>query len=208
MSALERALAAMRLRAAPGLPTQIHLSVTDRCFLPCLHCDIYKNKTEDLPEEAWARTLDRLAVWLGPAAVNFVGGEPLLRKDLERLMGRAAALGFTVSFNTNGWLLTDARAEALCAAGAQIAYVSLDGHRRETVDHSRGRAGSYDKALEACARLDRHPNPRVVIACSSVGASPRTRSGVISRRSPRRSRTIASSASRASASKGGGGSMR
>lgn len=165
MSALERLLGAARLRAAPGLPTQVHLSVTDRCFLPCLHCDIYKNRTEDLPEEAWARTLDRLAVWLGPAAVNFVGGEPLLRRDLERLMGRATALGFTVSFNTNGWLLTEERAEALCAAGAQIAYVSLDGHRRETVDRSRGRAGSYERAVAACDRLDRHPSPRVVIAC-------------------------------------------
>ena len=165
MSILSRTLDLARLRPAPGLPTQVHLSVTDRCFLPCLHCDIYKNTGPDLPEEAWTRTLDRLAVWLGPAAVNFVGGEPLLRKDLERLMGRATALGFTVSFNTNGWLLTEARAEALCGAGAQIAYVSLDGSRRETVDHSRGRAGSYDKAIEACTRLDRYANPRVVIAC-------------------------------------------
>ncbi len=161
----ERALQRLGLVPAPGLPTQVHLSVTDRCFLPCLHCDIYKNKTEDLPEQAWADTIDRLARWLGPASINFVGGEPLLRKDLERLMGRATRLGFTVSFNTNGWLLTDARAAALADAGVSIAYVSMDGIHPATVDHSRGRAGSLQKAMEAADRLERHRQPRVVVAC-------------------------------------------
>ena len=141
MHLMERLLPKVAWKRAPGLPTQVHLSVTDRCFLPCLHCDIYKNKAEDLPEEAWARTIDRLATWLGPASINFVGGEPLLRKDLERLMGRATRLGFTVSFNTNGWLLTQARAEKLAEAGVSIAYVSMDGIRAETLAHSQiGRA--------------------------------------------------------------------
>lgn len=161
----------LRLRPAPGKPVQVHLSVTDRCFLPCLHCDIYKNKTEDLPEATWARTIDGLAEWLGPAAMNFVGGEPLLRKDLERLMARATRLGFNVTFNTNGWLLTDDRAHALSDAGATIAYLSMDGIREATVDHSRGRAGSLKKAIEVCDRLDRHSNPRVIIACILNGGN-------------------------------------
>lgn len=160
-----RLLAPARLRPAPGLPTQVHLSVTDRCFLPCAHCDIYKNESEDLPEATWARVIDELAAWMGPGAMNFVGGEPLLRKDLERLMARAVRNGFTVSFNTNAWLLTDARARALCDAGVGVAYLSLDGFREATVDHSRGRAGSWRKVMEACDRLDRLPNPRVIVAC-------------------------------------------
>ncbi len=164
-SLLTPALAPMRLRPAPGRPVQVHLSVTDRCFLPCAHCDIWRNKVEDLPEEVWARTIDQLAGWLGPASMNFVGGEPLLRKDLERLMARAVNLGFEVTFNTNGWLLTDARAQALADAGVSVAYVSLDGFREATVDASRGRAGSWRKVMEACDRLDRVGRPRVVIAC-------------------------------------------
>jgi MoaA/NifB/PqqE/SkfB family radical SAM enzyme len=154
----------LRLRPAPR-PVQVHLSVTDRCFLPCAHCDIWRNKTEDLPEEVWAGAIDQLAAWLGPASMNFVGGEPLLRKDLERLMARATRLGFDVTFNTNAWLLTDARAQALSDAGVKIAYLSLDGFRESTVDASRGRAGTWRKVMEACDRLDRLPNPRVVIAC-------------------------------------------
>jgi MoaA/NifB/PqqE/SkfB family radical SAM enzyme len=160
-----RPLAPLGLRPATELPSQIHLSVTDRCFLPCLHCDIWKNDTTDLPEATWAGLIDELAAWTGPAAMNFVGGEPLLRKDLERLMGRAVRLGYTVTFNTNGWLLTDARASALHDAGVSVAYLSLDGFRAETVDHSRGRVGSHAKIMEACDRFDRVGSPRVVIAC-------------------------------------------
>jgi MoaA/NifB/PqqE/SkfB family radical SAM enzyme len=165
MSALTPLLAPLRLRPAPGPPTQVHLSVTDRCFLPCAHCDIWKNEAEDLPEGTWMRVIDELGGWLGPASMNFVGGEPLLRKDLERLMSRATRLGFKVTFNTNGWLLTAARASALREAGASIAYVSLDGIREATVDASRGRAGSWRKAIEACDRLDAVGSPRVVVAC-------------------------------------------
>ena len=160
-----RALAPLGLRPAVELPRQVHLSVTDRCFLPCAHCDIYKNETTDLPEAAWAAVIDELAGWVGAGAMNFVGGEPLLRKDLERLMSRAVRLGFTVTFNTNGWLLTDTRAEALKEAGVSVAYLSLDGFREATVDHSRGRAGSWAKVMEACDRLDRVGGPRVIIAC-------------------------------------------
>ncbi|MEN9786249.1 MAG: hypothetical protein RLZZ299_1513 [Pseudomonadota bacterium] len=152
-------------------PVQVHLSVTDRCFLPCAHCDIWRNRTPDLPEEVWNDVLDGLARWLGPAAVNFVGGEPLLRKDLERLMGRATRLGFDVSFNTNGWLLNDARVAALHEAGVRVAYLSLDGIREATVDASRGRPGSHRKVMEACDRLDRVPNPRVIVACILHGGN-------------------------------------
>ncbi len=167
----ERLLAAARLRAAPERPTQVHLSVTDRCFLPCGHCDIYKNETTDLPEETWARVIDELAVWLGPVSVNFVGGEPLLRPDLERLMGRATDRGMTVTFNTNAWLLNDKRAQALSDAGVSVAYLSCDGFNEATVDHSRGRAGSWKKVREACDRLDALPNPRVVISCILHGGN-------------------------------------
>lgn len=171
LAALGPAAGLARLRPAPGLPEQVHLSVTDRCFLPCHHCDIWRNKAEDLPEEVWARVIDELAAWVGPAAMNFVGGEPLLRKDLERLMARATRHGFKVSFNTNAWLLDDRRAAALHDAGARIAYLSLDGFKEATVDQSRGRPGTWAKVMEACDRLDRFPHPRVILTCILHGGN-------------------------------------
>ncbi len=168
---LNAGLDKLRLRRAPGRPKQIHLSVTDRCFLPCLHCDIWKNEATDLPTEVWIESLDRLAHWVGPAAVNFVGGEPLLRKDLEELMGHAVKLGNEVSFNTNAWLLTEKRARAIADAGVSIAYVSMDGFTAETVDHSRGREGSHEKCHEAFAFLDAVKGPRVVVTCILNGSN-------------------------------------
>lgn len=162
---INRAFDRAGLRRAPGRPRQIHLSVTDRCFLPCLHCDIWKNDATDLDGQVWLDTLDRLAHWLGPQSVNFVGGEPLLRKDLEQLMGHAVKLGNEVTFNTNAWLLTDRRAAAIAASGVSIAYVSMDGIRQETVDHSRGRVGSWAKCMDAFELFDAHPTPRVVVTC-------------------------------------------
>ena len=79
----DRVLDRVKLRRAPGRPDQVHLAVTDLCFLPCLHCDIWKNKTPDLDGLHWERFIARLAEWCAPAGMNFVGGEPLLRKDLE-----------------------------------------------------------------------------------------------------------------------------
>ncbi len=142
----------------------MHLSVTDRCFLPCLHCDIWKNDAVDLPGDIWLDVLDRLAQWIGPASVNFVGGEPLLRRDLEQLFARAVALGNTVSFNTNAWLLSRRRVRDIAEAGVSIVYISMDGAREATVDHSRGRAGSWRKCMEAFDHFDAVPNPRVVIS--------------------------------------------
>jgi MoaA/NifB/PqqE/SkfB family radical SAM enzyme len=161
----DRALDRAKLRRAPGLPSQIHLSVTDRCFLPCLHCDIWKNDATDLPTHVWIETLDRLAEWIGPASVNFVGGEPLLRKDLAQLMGHAVRLGNTVTFNTNAWLLTEKRAAEIAQAGVSICYISMDGFTAQTVDYSRGRKGSHAKCLEAMEILGAHASPRVVISC-------------------------------------------
>jgi MoaA/NifB/PqqE/SkfB family radical SAM enzyme len=162
---VDRLLDRGKLRRAPGRPRQVHLSVTDRCFLPCQHCDIWKNDTVDLPTPFWEDAIDRLSEWCAPAGMNFVGGEPLLRKDLESLMARAVRRGFDVSFNTNGWLVTEARAKAVAKAGVSIAYVSLDGATRETVDHSRGREGSFDKAWTAIERFMATEGPRVVVSC-------------------------------------------
>jgi MoaA/NifB/PqqE/SkfB family radical SAM enzyme len=164
MGVVDRVLDKAQMRRAPARPAQVHLAVTDNCFLPCLHCDIWKNKATDLPTQTWLDLIDRLGAWCAPGGMNFVGGEPLMRKDLEQLMAAAVSQGFEVSFNTNGYMVTERRAQSISDAGVSIAYVSMDGIHKATVDHTRGRAGSHDKAMAAIDRLDAMPNPRVVIA--------------------------------------------
>ncbi len=168
---VERLLDLAQLKPAPGPPAQVHLSVTDRCFLPCLHCDIHRNRTPDLPTQVWTEFMDRLARWPGPAAINFAGGEPLMRRDLEQLLGHAAGLGFESSFNTNGWLLTPRRAAGIAAAQVSIVYVSLDGVDEETVDRTRGRQGAFSRARQAIDNMRAHDGPQVIVAAILHGAN-------------------------------------
>ncbi|MGC6509469.1 MAG: radical SAM/SPASM domain-containing protein [Myxococcota bacterium] len=161
---VEHVLDTQQLRRATQQPSQVHLSVTDRCFLPCKHCDIWKNESVDLPTEVWLKLINELGPWCAPAGLNFVGGEPLLRSDLPELINAAKKHGFEVSFNTNAWLLNPQKAQAICDAGADIVYISMDGFKPQTIDYSRGREGSHQKLIEAIEMFQALPNPRVVIA--------------------------------------------
>jgi len=155
------------LRPAPGPPTQVHVSVTDRCNLPCVHCAIHRKKTTDLPTDVWLRFFDDVASWLDTdVGVNFAGGEPLLRTDLEQLISHAVSKGFTTTFNTNGWLLTQQRAASIAASGVSIVYVSLDGNDEALVDRTRNRAGAYRRALAGIDHLRAiEDGPQVIVAC-------------------------------------------
>ncbi|MDP6933921.1 MAG: radical SAM protein, partial [Myxococcota bacterium] len=170
---LDGLLDRVELRRAPGRPDQVHLSVTDRCFLPCTHCDIWKNRDPDLPGAVWFDLIDRLGDWCAPASMNFVGGEPLLRRDLEELLGHARDRGFRTSFNTNGWLIDEARARTVASSGVGTVYVSLDGIHAETVDATRGREGSHARAVRAIELLDAQVGPQVVVACIIHGRNAR-----------------------------------
>ncbi len=150
---IEKVLDTKQYRRASGLPVQVHMSVIDRCFLPCKHCDIWKNTAQDLPTDFWLKAIDRLGQWCAPAGMNFVGGEPLMRTDLEVLIQRAVERGFDTSFNTNGWMVTQKRAKSIAKSGVQLVYVSLDGFSADTVDHSRGKEGSFHHARQAVERL-------------------------------------------------------
>ncbi len=109
----------------------LRLSVTDRCNLRCAYC---------MPEEEYAwlprgdiLTFEEIArlvnvfADLGVDKVRLTGGEPLLRKDLPRLVAMIAAEPRIrdLAITTNGILLA-AEAEALRKAGIGRVTVSLD----------------------------------------------------------------------------------
>jgi len=109
----------------------LRLSVTDRCNLRCQYCmpeeDYAWLPREDiLSFEEIARLVD-VFTELGVDKVRLTGGEPLLRKDLERLVAMLAAnprIG-DLAITTNGILLPE-QAAALRAAGLHRVTVSLD----------------------------------------------------------------------------------
>src|SRR5438034_6548956 len=112
----------------------LRISVTDRCNFRCVYCmpkDVFGrdypflSHGELLTFEEIAR-LARIYVDLGVRKIRLTGGEPLLRKNIERLIEQLASLpGVDLTLTTNGALLAK-KARPLLAAGLARVTVSLD----------------------------------------------------------------------------------
>jgi GTP 3',8-cyclase len=113
----------------------LRISVTDRCNFRCTYCMpkevfdadyAYLPHKEILSFEEIVRVA-RIAAGLGVEKIRLTGGEPLLRKNIERLVAMLAdALpGVDLALTTNGAGLK-AKAAALKAAGLKRITVSLD----------------------------------------------------------------------------------
>jgi cyclic pyranopterin phosphate synthase len=112
----------------------LRVSVTDRCNFRCVYCMpkeifgkdyVFLPQSEVLTFEEIAR-LVRIFVELGVQKVRLTGGEPLVRREVERLVGMLATLGeIDLTLTTNGSLLA-AKAKPLAAAGLRRITVSLD----------------------------------------------------------------------------------
>ncbi len=112
----------------------LRLSVTDRCNFRCTYCMPKERFGRDYPfrprqELLTFEELTRVArvfASLGARKVRLTGGEPLLRRDLERLVAMLARLGeLDLTLTTNGALL-EGKAAALAEAGLHRVTVSLD----------------------------------------------------------------------------------
>jgi len=113
----------------------LRISVTDRCNFRCTYCmpkDVFGHgydflpKTDILSFEEIAR-LARIFVSLGAEKVRLTGGEPLLRRQLPRLVEMLAAIeGLRdLTLTTNGSALVEL-ATPLRAAGLRRLTVSVD----------------------------------------------------------------------------------
>jgi cyclic pyranopterin phosphate synthase len=113
----------------------LRISVTDRCNFRCVYCmprdafgpdHAFLPRDEILTFEEITR-LVRASATLGVRKVRLTGGEPLIRRDLDRLVGMLSPIpGIEdLSLTTNGSLLAD-KAQALAAAGLHRVTVSLD----------------------------------------------------------------------------------
>ena len=65
---------------------------------------------------------------------GFSGGEPLLRDDLEILIGEARQLGYYTNLITSGVGLTEARLDAFKAAGLDHIQLSFQDSTKEVND--------------------------------------------------------------------------
>jgi len=114
----------------------LRLSVTDRCNFRCQYCMPAEGlpwvpRSEVLSFEEIER-LVRICARMGVSDVRLTGGEPLVRRDLPRLVEMLAAVEGVadLSLTTNGYLLAG-QAHALAEAGLRRLNVSLDSLERD-----------------------------------------------------------------------------
>lgn len=129
-------------------PLTINWALNNSCNFSCRHCYSRVDSGAELNGATLKECLTKCAK-AGVMAVNFGGGEPLLRKDLLELARHAAAAGLRVSMNSNGYLIDATKAKALKDAGFSKIGISIDSHLPAVHDDFRGMPGSHGKALAA-----------------------------------------------------------
>lgn len=109
----------------------LRISLTDRCNLRCVYCmpeeGIKKLSHDDIMRFEDFEKVISACVSIGIKKVRFTGGEPLILKGIEKLIGYTSSLKEIedISLTTNGILL-EGMADKLMAAGLNRVNISLD----------------------------------------------------------------------------------
>lgn len=135
-------------------PSSASLEMTKVCNLRCVMCDFgrvrYTNKGE-LTLEEWKTVLDGL-LRLGVRWMNFIGAEPMVRKDDVFAMARhLAGHGVTRQLNTNGTLMCPEYAAQIVELFEDV-IISLDAPY-EKHNQIRGQAWAFERARDGMRLL-------------------------------------------------------
>ena len=142
-----------------SIPGVVNIGVTDICNAKCEHCSFYGNAMHAPEKKVISKeefkTILRDCQEMGISIINFVGGEPLLNKDLPDLIRSIDKNKTISSVYTNGWHLKE-KARELKDAGTMMIIVSLDSIIPNKHDTFRKLPGLFEKALEGikeCQKL-------------------------------------------------------
>jgi pyrroloquinoline quinone biosynthesis protein E len=108
-------------------PLWLLAELTYSCPLQCPYCSNpirLGERSRELSTEDWLRVLAE-ARKLGAVQLGLSGGEPLLRKDLEIIVGEARRLGYYTNLLTSGMGMDEGRISALKEAGLDHIQVSF-----------------------------------------------------------------------------------
>lgn len=137
---------------------KLRISVTDRCNMRCVYCMPSNNtewfeQSDVLTYEEIVR-LTTILVGLGIEKVRVTGGEPTVRREIERLIGALSKINGikSISMTTNGLLLRD-KVKQLREAGLASVNVSLDTFKADRFKAMGGVEG-VDKVLASIRAAD------------------------------------------------------
>jgi len=108
--------------------SSIRLEVTSRCNLQCEYChnSEYNNRTDDMTTGELMDLIRNIKEQYPINKILFTGGEPLLQKDICKLIELTTGLGIKADIITNGTLLTAQFIKKLESAGLKRMRISVD----------------------------------------------------------------------------------
>lgn len=136
-------------------PFQVQFTLTNRCNLRCEYCyaDYPHRPPADLSTDQVLSIIDALGR-AGTRRFNLVGGEPLVRRDIDAIIAHVKGCGYECAMTSNGYYV---RKKLAAVRMLDLLCVSLDGDRKAH-EACRG-PGSFDKAMEAIELAVEHGMP-------------------------------------------------
>jgi pyrroloquinoline quinone biosynthesis protein E len=144
-------------------PLWLLAELTYRCPLHCAFCYNpvdYADHRSELTTDEWLSVISQARA-LGAAQLGFSGGEPLLRDDLEILVGEARKLGFYTNLITSGIGLTDERLATLKNAGLDHIQLSFQDSTQELNDFLSS-TRTFDLKRRVATLIKKHGFPMVM----------------------------------------------
>jgi radical SAM protein with 4Fe4S-binding SPASM domain len=157
---------AKRLRQdgySSSLPPLMTLQINNVCNLRCVQCwewgdnGAYKRLDQEIIRDEmttkqWEDLIHETSQW--KPYIYFFGGEPLLRKDIAKLIEIASRDSLLTALNSNTTLMTEELAEQLVRGGLDYYIASLDGPK-EINDKIRHGNNVFNKVISGINYLVR-----------------------------------------------------
>lgn len=141
-----------------GIPLSGAFELTSRCTLDCKMCYIHRGEhdREALNSEkdtAWWIDLAKQAAKAGTLPVLLTGGEPLIRRDFEKIYLACKNEGLLVSVNTNGTLINSEKIHFFSENPPQKLNITLYGASEQTYADLCGNGDAFETVVEAVKKL-------------------------------------------------------
>lgn len=138
-----------KIDVMPSYPQHLAIMLTEYCNLNCYHC--YRHITHQ-KSDLNLDILLKLSEKVKDTSINslrITGGEPLMLKDIEKLIRTFSSYGLHTSIGTNGTLLNSSKINLIKDAGLNEIWISVHSINSDTHDNLSGKIGSFHLMLNA-----------------------------------------------------------
>jgi len=132
--------------------TDVHLFITHKCNLDCIHCLIVSEKRKELTAQEFMGVVDDL-VQLGCTDLDITGGEITTKRGFLDLIDHATSKNLSVGVGTNGTSWSNEELERLINLKPEKVNISIYSADSGVHDQITQRPGSFDRSVSLASRL-------------------------------------------------------